>query len=140
MKAKKPHRVPLSQVAIELLRDRPNGEPGDLVFASSRSGRQLSDMAMTATVRRLDVDAVPHGLARATFKTWSTVTTAFPREVIEAALAHALENKTEGAYWRADYEKRIRLMTAWAEFLTTPARATSVTPIRKGRAVAASSG
>jgi integrase len=132
MKAKKPHRVPLPQAAIRLLRDRPTGEPGDLVFGSSRTGRQLSDMAMTAAVRRLDVDAVPHGLARATFKTWAAETTAFPREVIEAALAHTLENKTEEAYWRGDlYQKRVRLMAAWADFLTSPAIAAHVTPIRR---------
>jgi hypothetical protein len=105
--------------------------PGDLVFASSRTGRQLSDMAMTATVRRLDINAVPHGLARATFKTWATESTAFPREVIEVALAHAQENKTEEAYWRGElWDKRTRLMAAWADFLTSPALSTTVTPIR----------
>ena len=90
---------------------------------------------MTATVRRMQVDAVPHGLARATFKTWATESTAFPREVIEMALAHTLENKTEEAYWRGDlFEKRVKAMRAWAEFLNQPARATTVSPIRKERA------
>jgi integrase len=134
MKAKKPHRVPLSEAAVRLLRARPEGNLSDLIFPSSRNGRQLSDMAMTATLRRLQVDAVPHGLARATFKTWATECTGFPRVVIETALAHSLENKTEEAYWRGDlFEKRVRAMRAWAEFLNQPARATSVTPIRKGR-------
>ena len=50
----------------------------------------LSNMAMIATVRRMQVDAVPHGLARATFKTWATESTSFPREVVEMALAHTL--------------------------------------------------
>jgi integrase len=135
MKAKKPHRVPLSHAALQLLRARPDGKQDDLIFASSRNGRQLSDMAMTATVRRMQVDAVPHGLARATFKTWATECTSVPREVIETALAHTLENKTEEAYWRGDlFDKRVRAMHAWAEFLNQPARASSVTPIRKNRA------
>jgi len=135
MKAKTPHRVPLSEAALRLLRARPVGKLDDLIFASSRNGRQLSDMAMTATVRRLEVDAVPHGLARATFKTWATECTSFPREVIEMALAHSLENKTEEAYGRGDlFEKRVRAMRAWAEFLHQPAHATSVTPIRKAGA------
>jgi integrase len=122
MKAKKPHRVPLSEPALRLLRARPIGKPGELIFPSSRNGRQLSDMAMTATVRRMQVDAVPHGLARATFKTWATECSSFPREVVEMALAHTLENKTEEAYWRGDlFEKRVRAMRAWAEFLTQPA-------------------
>lgn len=118
MKARKPHRVPLSEPALRLLRTRLAGKPTDLIFSSSRSGRQLSDMAMTATVRRMKVDAVPHGLARATFKTWATECTSFPREVVEMALAHTLENKTEEAYWRGDlFEKRVRAMQAWAKFL-----------------------
>ena len=62
-KAKKPHRVSLSEAALRLLRARRAGKLDDLIFASSRNGRQLSDMAMTATVRHLQVDAVPHGLA-----------------------------------------------------------------------------
>ena len=135
MKAKKPHRVPLSGAAIRLLRARPRGKLDDLIFPSARNGRPLSDMAMTATVRRMQVDAVPHGLARATFKTWATECTSFPREVIEMALAHTIENKTEEAYWRGDlFDKRVRAMRAWAEFLTQPPRAASVTSIRKVRA------
>jgi hypothetical protein len=48
------------------------------------------------------------------------------------ALAHSLENKTEEAYWRGDlFEKRVKAMRAWAEFLHQPARAAAVTPIRK---------
>ncbi len=91
-------------------------------------------MAMTATVRRMRVD-VPHGLARATFKTWATECTSFPREVVEMALAHTIENKTEEAYWRGDlFDQRVRAMRAWAEFLNQPARAASVTSIRKVRA------
>ena len=135
LKAKKPHRVPLSKAALRLLTARPAGEHDDLIFPSSRNGRQLSDMTMTATVRRLQVDAAPHGLARATFTTWATECTSFPREVIEMALAHSLENKTEEAYWRGDLcEKRVRIMNAWAEFLNQPASAASVIPIRKGPA------
>jgi integrase len=135
MKAKKPHRVPLSEAAIRLLCARPRGKLDDLIFPSSRNGRPLSDMAMTATVRRMQVNAVPHGLARATFKTWATECSSFPREVIEMALAHTIQNKTEEAYWRGDlFDKRVRAMRAWAEFLAQPARAASLTPIRKDRA------
>ena len=132
MKAKKPHRVPLSEPALRLLRSRPRGKAGDVIFASSRDGAQLSNMAMLATVRRMQVDAVPHGLARATFKTWATECNSFPREVVEMALAHTLENKTEEAYWHGDlFEKRVSAMRAWAEFLNQPSRAASATPIHK---------
>lgn len=117
MKAKKAHRVPLSGAAIRLLQAQPAGNTSDLVFRSSRGGA-LSDMAMTSLVRRMGIDAVPHGLARATFKTWATECSSFPREINEAALAHTLENKTEAAYWRGDMlVKRSELMQAWADFI-----------------------
>jgi integrase len=116
MKAKKARRVPLSGAAFRLLRAQSEGKPGDLLFPSSRGG-QLSDMAMTSLVRRMNVNAVPHGLARATFKTWATECSSFPREVVEMALAHTLENKTEEAYWRGDmFAKHVKLMQAWADF------------------------
>lgn len=62
MKARKAHRVPLSDAALRLLRARPQAKRGDLLFRGSRGG-PLSDMAMTSLVRRMNVDAVPHGLA-----------------------------------------------------------------------------
>jgi integrase len=118
MKTRKPHRVPLSEPTLRLLSRSSRGQDSELIFPSTRNGRQLSDMAMTATVRRMQVNAVPHGLARATFKTWATECTSFPREVIEMALAHTLENKVEEAYWRGDlFEKRVVAMRAWAEYL-----------------------
>ena len=41
-----------------------------------------------------------------------------PREVIEAALAHAVTNQTEAAYARSDlFERRRRLMNEWATYL-----------------------
>ena len=61
-------------------------------------------------------DIVPHGF-RSTFRDFVAEKTDFPREVAEAALAHALQDKTEAAYQRGDYlEKRRELMTAWANF------------------------
>jgi integrase len=113
MKARRAHRVPLSSTAFRLLSLRQAGVSGDdLLFPSSRGG-PLSDMAMTSQLRRMDVNAVPHGLARATFKTWATESSNFAREVIEMALAHTLENKTEAAYWRGDmFAKRVKLMQA----------------------------
>lgn len=71
-------------------------------------------MSLSAVMRRMEVDAVPHGL-RSTFRDWAGETTDFPREVAEAALAHTLSNKTEAAYRRGDsLEKRRVMMEAWA--------------------------
>jgi integrase len=67
-------------------------------------------------LRRMKVAAVPHGF-RSTFKTWASETTAFPRDLIEASMAHALESKTEAAYLRGDlFDKRRKLMHAWAVY------------------------
>ena len=68
-----------------------------------------------------------HGF-RATFKTWATERTNFPREVVEAALAHVAGDKLEAAYQRGDiFDKRLRLMTAWADYCgTKPTTAISV--------------
>src|SRR6516164_7069138 len=68
-----------------------------------------------------------HGF-RSTFRDWAAECTAFPREVIEMAMAHAVGDETEAAYFRSDlFEKRRRLMEAWADFCAmAPAEAGNV--------------
>ncbi|MCA1977627.1 MAG: tyrosine-type recombinase/integrase, partial [Thiobacillus sp.] len=116
MKAKKEHRVPLPGPAIELLKRLPREADNDLVFPAPRGGT-LSDMSLLAVLRRMSVDATPHGF-RSTFRDWAGETTAYPREVIEHALAHQLKDKAEAAYARGTlFDKRRRLMAEWARFL-----------------------
>ncbi|GHC96675.1 bacteriophage P4 integrase [Pseudorhodoferax aquiterrae] len=116
MKAGVEHRVPLCSQALQLLAHTPRIEGNDLVFSAPRGGL-LSDMSLTAVTRRMEVEAVPHGM-RSSFRDWAAERTNYPREVAEAALAHALENKVEAAYRRGDlFNKRAELMAAWAEFL-----------------------
>ena len=83
------------------------------------SGSGLSDMSMTALLRRMEYDNITvHGF-RSTFRDWAGETTSFPREVIEAALAHGIKDKTEAAYARSDlFDKRRDLMQAWAHLAT----------------------
>ena len=58
-----------------------------------------------------------HGF-RSSFRDWAGECTNFPREVCEAALAHAVGNAVELAYRRGDaLEKRRALMEAWAALL-----------------------
>lgn len=119
MKAGKEHRVPLSGAALELVRNLSRLEGNDLVFPAPRGG-VLSDMALTAIMRRMGLKAVPHGL-RSTFRDWAGERTNYPRELAEAALAHVNKDKVEAAYRRGDaLEKRRGLMAAWAKFLQTP--------------------
>ena len=117
MKAGKEHRVPLSDAALKLMGER--GDDSNLVFGSdAKAGKPISDMSMTAVLRRMKLNGVTvHGF-RSSFRDWAGETTAFPREVIEAALAHRLKDKAEAAYARGDLlDKRRELMAAWGSFI-----------------------
>lgn len=115
MKAGKEHRVPLSSSAMTMLAALQRSVSSDLLFPAPRGG-PLSDMALTALLRRMEVDAVPHGF-RSTFRDWAGEHTNYPRELAEHALAHVLENKVEAAYRRGDaLERRRKMMEDWAQF------------------------
>ena len=88
-------------------------------------------MALLKLLERLGRgDLTAHGF-RATFKTWASERTSFPRELIEAALAHVMGDKVEAAYQRGYLlEKRRRLMEAWAEFCTKASATSEVVPLR----------
>lgn len=120
MKAKAEHRVPLPKMAVELLQSLPRVEGAEFVFPAPRGG-QLSDMSLTAVMRRMESAFVPHGL-RSTFRDWAAEKTNFPRDLAEKALAHAVKSEVEAAYQRGDMlERRRAVMEAWAAFLSTPA-------------------
>lgn len=115
MKAKKEHRVPLSTLAAQLLKNLPRVEGSDFVFPAPRGGK-LSDMALTAVMRRMGRTEVPHGF-RSTFRDWAAERTNYPRDLAEMALAHTISNAVEAAYRRGDMvEKRRKMMAEWAEF------------------------
>jgi integrase len=130
MKAGKPHRVPLSEPAIRLLKGLPRLEGSPYVFPSSR-GKQLSDMSINSVTRRMDVGVVPHGF-RSTFKDWCRSATSYADEVSELALAHVSTDATRAAYARDELlPKRERLMREWAKFCETVSGKSSVVPIRR---------
>jgi integrase len=144
----RPHRVPLTGEVLKTLAvaysittgtlvtgaDLPGLAPlqGDkLVFPSARLTTSLSDMALSAVMRRMNADrpdglaapwrdgdgreAVPHGF-RASFSTWVDDTRPEEREAAERALAHEPANKVSGAYRRSDlFDRRIVLMQAWSD-------------------------
>ena len=134
MKAGRVHRVPLSARAVALIRELyPDGLALDaFVFPGQRKGRPLSNMAMDMLLRRMDRDAYTvHGF-RSSFSDWAGETTNFPREIIEAALAHLVGDKVERAYRRGDaLLKRRKLMEAWAGYCTRPAAKGNVTQLRR---------
>jgi integrase len=134
MKARREHRVPLSDQAIEVLRQAKDiyvGEPApdDLVFPGANG--PLSDMSLTAVLRRMATQVTAHGF-RSTFRDWAGESTHHPREVIEQALAHRVGDATELAYARSDLlAKRAALMTDWGKWCSKPA--VEVVPMRKAK-------
>lgn len=145
MKMGKEHRVPLSARAVALLEALPRLDGNPLVFPAARGG-QLSDMTLSATMKRMHeaeinqgnsgyIDrtskrpAVPHGL-RSTFRDWVAERTTFPGEMAEVALAHRISNAVEAAYRRGDMiEKRRRMMGEWSDFVAGIALAANVVRI-----------
>jgi integrase len=138
MKGGREHRVPLAGAALAVLEQvRPlalkrDGRPAPSapVFPGPRRALPMSNMTMLMLLRRMQRnDLTVHGF-RSTFSDWAAERTAYPREVVEMALAHVVENKVEAAYRRGDlFEKRRKLMEAWAGYCARLASGT-VTPIR----------
>jgi integrase len=123
MKARRQHRVPLSDRAVAILKALPRHD--DRVFKLWRDG-------MLALLRRMRPGLTVHGF-RSTFMDWAHEQTAFPKVVIDMALAHAIGDKSEAAYRRGDLiEKRMRLMEAWSDYCSRPAASgATITAIRK---------
>src|SRR5262249_14989951 len=121
---------------LALTRD---GEPdsGAPVFPGPRRALPMSNMTMLMLLRRMKrEDLTTHGF-RSTFSDWAAERTAYPREVVEMALAHAVENKVEAAYRRGDLiDKRRKLMDAWARFcVASPAGGAVLEFAHRGEAV-----
>jgi integrase len=125
MKGGREHRVPLSSAALAVLEHlRPlavqrDGRPAPSapVFPGARRALPMSNMRMLMLLRRMQRgELTVHGF-RSTFSDWAAECTAYPREVVEMALAHTVENKVEAAYRRGDlFAKRRQLMAAWAGY------------------------
>ncbi|WP_223428855.1 tyrosine-type recombinase/integrase [Tateyamaria pelophila] len=144
MKMGRTHRVPLSAEAVAVLHDLPRMQGSDQLFPAARGG-MLSDMALSATMRRMqDTEkkggrpgycdamngrpATVHGL-RSTFRQW-TAERGFDRDMAEMQLAHAVGSDVERAYMRSDMlDRRRAMMAAWAGFLAGN-EAGQVMPIR----------
>jgi integrase len=116
MKTRREHRVPLSAAAVAVL-TRAKDLEGDYIFPGRAPDAPLSNMALLMLLGRMNHGHITaHGF-RSTFRDWAAEQTSFSNEVVEMALAHAIESKTEAAYRRSDlFEKRSALMTAWADF------------------------
>jgi integrase len=149
MKAGVEHHVPLSKEALALLMKMPRVDK--YVFTGATYGKPLSDMSLTAVLKRMHEANIKsggkgwidpkednrritsHGF-RSTFRMWGaeSVSHSFPREVIEFALAHKLPDAVESSYQRGTvFDKRIPLMQTWADYCSKARDEATVTPIRR---------
>jgi integrase len=116
MKSGRPHRVPLSDRCVEILRALPRIQGCPYLFPSPKPGNPLSNMAMAELLKGMRSGLTVHGF-RSSFKDWATEQTDHARDIVEAALAHVVGDKVEAAYRRGDaLKKRRALMADWAAF------------------------
>ena len=131
MKAGREHRVPLSPAAVAVLRQMQAIRQSRFCLSWSRRRaagiNALHGLLKTwGAVRRLRCTAF-----RSTFRDWAAERTSFPRELAELALSHSVGSDVEQAYRRSDmFDKRRKLMDAWAEFCGKPAVGGKVVAIR----------
>jgi integrase len=118
MKARKEHKVPLSDRAVKILQSLPREDGNPYLFIGGKKGAPLSNMAMLELMKGMRPGYVPHGF-RSTFRDWAAERTNYPNHVIEMALAHKIGDKVEAAYRRGDlFDKRRKLMDAWSQYCT----------------------
>ena len=130
MKAGKAHRVPLPSRCLDILRAMPR--QGKFIFPG-RAGGMMADSNLAYLLRKLGYGHFTiHGF-RSSFRTWAAEQTSFPHEIAELALAHTVGDAVVRAYKRTDlFDRRRKLMDAWAAFCSKPAPAgATITPLRK---------
>ena len=128
-KTRKPHTVPLTDEALQIIECMTAYSISGTVFPN-RKGQPLTDVGITKVMRKFSVEATVHGL-RSTFRDWAGDKTHHSREVIEQCLAHALGG-VEGAYRRSDaLEKRRTVMDDWAHYLDGTTSNVIALPMRK---------
>jgi integrase len=118
MKAKRVHRVPLSDRCLEILAGAKGLSAGsEYLFPGRAPDKPMLNMVFLMMLRRMNVATTAHGF-RSSFRDWAAEATSYPRELAEMALAHTVENKVEAAYRRGDLlQKRREMMELWGTFI-----------------------
>jgi integrase len=121
MKSGREHVVPLVDRAVEILRTLPREAGNEFIFIGTRPGRGLGPAALARVMARMGRRESVHGF-RSTFSDWGHERTAFASHEIEMSLAHSVGSAVERSYRRGTlFDKRRRLMKAWARFCSSPA-------------------
>jgi integrase len=122
MKMGREHRVPLSDVAMEVL-ERRRASLADaserFVFPGAKPGQPIGRQSLLKLIKRLGVNATAHGTARSSCREWAAEVDGQGSEICEAILAHQEKSATVAAYQRSDLlGPRGPVMQRWADFLT----------------------
>ena len=117
MKVKREHRVPLCRRALEILDEARARASGARLVFTREGGKPHAHPQLRQLVRENAFAAVPHGF-RSLFRDLSSEETQHPREVVEAALVHVVQNNVGASYRRTDlFERRRRLTNDWTKYL-----------------------
>ena len=114
MKAGKAHAIPLSDQAVEVLKQAStmpqNGSQS--IFTITSTG------TLSKALKRLGVESVAHGF-RTSFRSWCAET-GISREIAEMCLSHEAGG-VEKSYQRSDLlEQRRDVMARWSDYVTSP--------------------
>jgi integrase len=132
VKAGQPHRVPLCDRAVAIVKELAAIRLNEFVFPGMIRGEPLSNMAMLMMLRDMQPGITVHGF-RSSFRDWAGEETDTPHDICEAALAHTRKDKAHAAYQRGDLlDKRDKLMQAWANYCV-PAPSTAKSRRRSSR-------
>ena len=118
MKARREHRVPLTDRMIAILQQAAEiSTENGLIFPNRNTGRAYSDSAFSKLFRELEIPAVPHG-TRQSFTNWTSDQPNTDHIMVDVALAHDVGNEVRKAYLTNDmFEKRRTMMQKWTDFL-----------------------
>jgi integrase len=109
------HKIPLSDRALEIVKEMAAIEFSDFIFAGVRGG--LSNMAMLRVLARLGRSDLTVFGFRSTFRNWAAERTAYSNHVVETALAWCISDKVEAPQRQRDlFVNRARLMNDWAAY------------------------
>lgn len=121
MKAGREHRIPLSEPAMEIVKEQARFRQSEYVFPGTPARKPISEAAVRNLITRLlgEKVATIHGF-RSSFRDWAGETTEYPRDIAEMALAHQVGNAVERAYRRGDaLDRRRKIMESWADFIVS---------------------
>ena len=139
------HVVPLSTQVLELLKSIEGVNESKYIFLSPATSSALSDTSLKSVIEKMHIEsllnggkgyfdpkqvkksgnrciATPHGLARASFRTWAQDDELgndrrFSERTAELCLHHKASDSYKGAYERNEAMKsRIEMMQAWSDY------------------------